>query len=336
MSGHYDVSSAMGFVERPEPNFGRFALDVGASTQGSYAFILDGQLPAYWDGWRLGLTLSLIRGNRLGYYGQGNDAPFDSDSLTGRSHFYQVARTTGGARATVQRRIVGRLRALVGGTIDHTDFRELPGGSVFQRDRASGTITDEEDPFTDAVGRVGLVFDSRDLEADPHGGIFAEALVGWGRGYTRTTAGVRAYVHPLRRLIIAARLGGESMTGAPPLSAQMTMESSEGSFVAMGGRRSLRGYHDARFVGPGKLLGSVEARYGLMWAPRVLEVKLFAFYDVGRVFGPGESVQLTTEGLHAAWGGGVALAMMRNTLVTLVVGKGTEGTEVTFATSWSY
>ena len=326
----------MGFVERPEPNFGRFALDVGGSTQGSYAFILDGQLPAYWDGWRLGLTLSVIRGNRLGYYGQGNDAPFDSDSLTGRSHFYQVARTTGGARATVQRRLVGRLRALVGGTIDHTDFRELPGGSVFQRDRASGTITDEEDPFNDAVGRVGLVFDSRDLEADPHGGIVAEALVGWGRGYTRTTAGLRAYVHPLERLILAARLGGESMTGAPPLSAQMTMESSEGPIVAMGGRRSLRGYHDARFIGPGKLLASLEARYGLIWAPRVLEVKLFAFYDAGRVFGPGEPIQLTKQGLHSAWGGGVALGMLRNTVITLHAGWGTEGSEVTFGTAWSY
>ena len=330
------MSSPIGFVERPESNFGRVSLDVGASTQGSYAFILDGQLPAYWDGWRLGLTLSLIRGNRLGYYGQGNDAPFDSDSLNGRSHFYQVSRTTGGARATVQRRIVGRLRALVGGTIDHTDFRELPGGSVFQQDRASGTITDEEDPFNDAVGRVGLVFDSRDLEADPHGGIFAEALVGWGRGYTRTTAGLRAYVHPLERLIIAARLGGESMTGTPPLSAQMTMESSEGPFVAMGGRRSLRGYHDNRFIGPGKLIGSLEARYGVKWAPRLLEVKLFAFYDAGRVFGPGESVELTKKGLHSALGGGVALALMRNTLITLVAGKGTEGTEVIFGTAWSY
>ena len=184
-SGHYDVSSPISFVERPEPSFGRVALDAGGSTQGSYAFILDGQLPAYWDGWRLGLTLSLIRGNRLGYYGQGNDAPFDSDSLNGRSHFYQVARTTGGARATVQRRLVGRLRALVGGTLDHTDFRELPGGSVFQRDRASGTITDEEDPFNDAVGRVGLVFDSRDLEADPHGGLLPRP---WSAGGAATRA----------------------------------------------------------------------------------------------------------------------------------------------------
>ena len=330
------MSSPLAFADRPEANFARFALDVGGSTQGSYAFILDGQVPAYWDGWRLGLTLSLIRANRLGYYGQGNDAPYEPDSTDGRSHFYQVSRVTGGARATVQRRIAGPLRALVGGTLDKTDYRELPGGSVFARDVAAGTIGADEDPFSDAVARVGLVLDSRDLEADAHAGIFAEALVGWGRGYTRATGGVRAYVHPFERLILVSRLGVESMSGTPPLSAQMTMESSEGPFVAMGGRRSLRGYHDGRFVGPGKLLGSIEARYGLLWAPRVLELKLFAFYDAGRVFAPGESIKLTREGLHSAWGGGVALALVRNTVITFHAGWGTDGSEFTFGTAWSY
>lgn len=328
----------MGFADRPEPNFGRIALDVGASTQGSYAFIIDGQAPAYWDGWRLGLTLSLTRANRLGYYGQGNDTQYESDSSSGagRSYFYRVSRRTRGARITLQRKIAGPLRVLVGGTFEHTDFRELPGETVFQRDRLAGTIRPEDDPFNDAVGRAGVVFDWRDLEADPHRGIFAEALVGAGRGYTRTTATVRAYVHPLNRLVLAARLGAENISGTPPLGAQMTMETSDGPVVALGGHRSLRGYYDGRFVGPGKLVGGVEARYGLLWAPRLLEVKLFAFYDAGRVFDPGESVRLTRRGLHAAMGGGVALALMRNTLITFFAGKGTESAVVAFATTWSY
>ena len=298
--------------------------------------MLDGQAPALWEGWRVGLTLSLIRANRLGYYGQGNDAPYDPDSTEGRSHFYQVSRVTGGVRATVQRRIAGPLRALVGGTLDRTDFRELPGGGVYARDRANGTIGSDEDPFSDAVGRIGLVLDSRDIEADAHGGVFAEALVGWGKGYTRTTAGIRAFVHPFERLIIAGRLGAESMSGTPPLSAQMTMESSEGPFVAMGGRRSLRGYHDGRFIGPGKLMGGLEARYGLLWAPRVLELKLIAFYDFGRVFAPGEPVKLTNNGLHSAWGSGLALALARNTVITIQAGWGSEGSQFTFGTAWSY
>ena len=320
----------MGFADRPEPTFGRVALDAGASTKGSYLVMLDAQAPAYWDGWRFGFNLSLSRANRLGYYGLGNNTTYarDSTRLPGQSYFYRVSRKTRAARFSAQRRIVGPLRVLVGGTLEHTSHRALPGVNLYQRDSVA--------PFSDAIARAGLVFDSRDLEVDPHRGILAEALVGHGRGYTRTTAGVRAYVHPLDRLILAARVAGERMTGSPPLEAQQVMETSDGPVVALGGYRSLRGYYDSRFVGPGKLVGGVEARYGFLWAPRLLEVKLVAFYDAGRVFGPGETVRLTRQGLHSAWGGGVAAALLRNTLMTFSFGRGTEGSQFTFATTWSY
>jgi len=335
--GHYDWSSPMGFTERPEPNFGRIALDAGASTQGSYSLVLDAQAPAYWDGWRFALTLGAARANRLGYYGQGNDTRYDKDSITaGRPYFYRVSRTTRAARFTVQRRVVGRMRVLAGGTLERTDFRELPGESWFQRDHAAGIVRPAEVPFNDRIVRGGIVFDWRDQEVDPHRGVFVEGLVGRGRGYTRTTAALRVYAHPLERLVLAARVAGEGMTGTPPVAAQLTMESSDGPFIALGGYRSLRGYHDARFVGPGKLLAGVEARYGIVWAPRLLEVKLVAFYDIGRVFDPGESVRLTREGLHSSIGAGVAFALMRNTLVTFSGGKGSEGAELAFATTWSY
>jgi outer membrane protein assembly factor BamA len=336
-AGHYDWSSPMGFVERPEPNFGRIAFDAGMSTQGSYSFVVDAQAPAYWDDWRFALTLSAARANRLGYYGQGNDTHYDRDSITAaRPYFYRVSRTTRSARFTVQRRVVGPVRVLAGGTLERTDFRELPGESWFQRDRLAGVVRPDEVPFNDRVVRAGIVLDWRDQEVDPHRGVFIEGLVGSGRGYTRTTAGLRMYAHPLERLVLAARIAGEGMTGTPPLAAQLTMESSDGPFVAVGGYRSLRGYHDGRFVGPGKLLGGVEARYGLVWFPRVLEIKLIAFYDVGRVFAQGESVRLTRDRLHSSGGGGVAFAMMRNTLVVFTGGKGAEGAELTFATTWSF
>ena len=320
----------MGFADRPEPTFGRAAFDAGASTQGSHVLTIDAQAPAYWDGWRLGLTLSLTRANRLGYFGQGNTTTFDHDSTSGpgRTYFYRVSRMTRSARLTLQRRIAGPLRVLVGGSLEHTAFRALPGSTRYQRDSTG--------PFNDRVARAGIVFDRRDLEVDQHRGVFAEALVGSGRGYTRISAALHVYVHPLDRLILAARVGGETITGTAPLAVQQTMETSDGPVVALGGVRSLRGYYPGRFVGPGKIVGGVEARYGLVWAPRVLEVKLFAFYDAGRVFGPGESIRLTRHGLHAALGGGVALALVRNTLLLLEGGKGTEPAQVTFATAWSF
>lgn len=337
IAGRYGWYSPMGFTDRPEPNFASIKFDAAASTQGSYLLSVDAAAPAYWDGWRVALTLSAARANRLGYYGQGNSSPYDADSVTpARPYFYKVGRTTQTARLTVQRRVAGPVRVLAGASIDHTDFRELPGESQFQRDRAAGTVGPDEVPFSDRVVRGGVIVDWRDQEIDPHRGVFVEGLVGRGRGYTRTTAAARVYVHPLEKLMLAARIAGERMTGSPPVGAQMTMESSDGPYVALGGYRSLRGYYDGRFVGPGKIIGGVEARYALLWAPRLLEVKLVAFYDFGRVFAPGEAVRLTGTGLHSSAGGEVAVALVRNTLFVLGVGKGSEGAQLLFGTTWSY
>src|SRR5256885_12347206 len=101
---HYDWSSPIGFAERPEPNWARAGMDAAASTQGSYAVVLDAQAPAYWEGWRFALTLSGIRANRLGYYRQGNAAIYRRDSInSGRPYFYRVGRTTRAGRLTLQR-----------------------------------------------------------------------------------------------------------------------------------------------------------------------------------------------------------------------------------------
>ena len=336
-AGRYGWYSPMGFADRPEPNFASLKLDAGVSTKGSYLVTIDASAPAYWDGWRFGVTFTASRANRLGYYGQGNNSPYDADSVTpSNPYFYRVSRTTRVARLTVQRRVVGRVRVLAGATLEHNNFRELPGASRFQQDRTGGIITPQEVRFNDYVVRAGLIVDSRDQEIDPHRGVFVEGLVGRGRGYTRTTAVARVYLHPLEKVMVAARIAGEGMTGSPPVSAQMTMESSEGPTIALGGYRSLRGYYDARFVGPGKIAAGVEVRYALLWAPRVLELKLVAFYDCGRVFAPGESVRLTGNGLHSSAGAEAALALVRNTLIVLGVGKGTEGAQFFFGTTWSY
>src|SRR5256886_4905449 len=55
------------------------------------------------------------------------------------------------------------------------------------------------------------------------------------------------------------------------------------SDLAVGGYRSLRGYHDGRFTGRGKLLGGVEARYVILGIPaaaelKIVELKVVAFF----------------------------------------------------------
>lgn len=337
IGGRYVRYSPVGFAARPEPWAAAISLDAAGSVQGSYAVVADAQAPALWAGWRAGLTLAVARENRLGFYGIGNDTPPAADSVTATApYYYEVSRTHGGARLTLERRLIGPLRVLGGAAFERTDFRPLPGPSVFRSSLASGVVDSAAIPFNDAVVRAGVVLDTRDDELDPHAGILLEGLFASGRGYTRTTGMLCAYAHPLDRLVIAGRLAGEGTGGTAPVAAQVVMEASDQPFIAVGGYRSLRGYYDARFVGPAKLLGGAELRYAVVWSPTVLELKLTAFYDAGRVFAPGEPFKLTTDGLHQAGGVELALRFLRNALAVAGVGAGTEGSQYVFGTRWSY
>jgi outer membrane protein assembly factor BamA len=337
LAGFYKVYSPIGFLERPEPFAAALTVSAGASTEGSRFLELDAQAPAYWDGWRAAVTLGANRANRLGYYGLGNTSAYSEDAVTSTSpYFYRVSRAHWAARATLQRRIAGPLRALGGLTFQRTDYRGLPGESVFEQNVANGVIDGDRIPFTDFALRAGVVLDARDDELDPHGGLFAEALFSRGDGYSRVTGHAQIYVRPFETLTLAARAGGERMTGSPPLAAQMTMESSEYPFVALGGYRTLRGFPNGRFTGHGKLIAGLEARYALIWAPTIFELKLVGFVDAGRVFGPGEAFVLTTKRLHTSGGGEIVLRLTRSSLVVLGAGFSTEGWQLLTATTWSY
>ncbi|HXF94616.1 MAG TPA: BamA/TamA family outer membrane protein [Gemmatimonadales bacterium] len=329
-------SPVIGWEARPEPYLAWAQLGAGASTEGSYTVELEAQAPAWWQGWRAALTLAAERRNRLGYYGLGNATLYRADSAgSARPYFYRVSRTVFAVRATVQRRIAGPLRALAGAGVSRTDYRGLPGETAFERDLARGTLDPDQIPFTDGVVRAGLVVDTRDHESDPHAGVLLEALYAAGRGYERVTGAARLYAHPVERWILAARVAGERLSGDPPLAAQSVLESSGDPVAAVGGYRSLRGYPEGRFTGSGKLLAGVEARYALLLVSPY-ELKLFGFYDAGRVFGPGERFRLTVDDLHAGAGAGAAARLGRNTVFVLGAGFTGEGWELLFEGGWSY
>jgi len=337
VAGHFSEYTSLGFTGGPQANAAAVSLDGAMSTKGSYQLTVDAEAPALVGGWRVGLVLSATRDNRLGFFGLGNTTVNDPDSLSAANpYFYKVSRSRQSARFAVQRHVIGPLRALAGAQIEHTSFRALPGASAFTRDLGTGVIDSTRIPFTDAAVRAGLVFDTRDVETVPHSGVVVEAIYAAGKGYNRRTASARVYVNPIEKLVLAGRLAAEQMGGHPPVAAQLNMESSEQTYVAVGGYHSLRGYYDSRFIGPGKLLGGLEARYGLLWAPTLFELDLVAFYDAGRVFGPGQSVSITTKGLHHSGGGELGLRFGRNTVLAFGYGRGAEGGQVIFGTQWSF
>ena len=84
------------------------------------------------------------------------------------------------------------------------------------------------------------------------------------------------------------------------------------------------------------MIGGLEARYAVLLVPSVVELKLVAFYDAGRVFRPGEGVRLTTAGLHRAGGAELAVRLLRNSLLVMGYGQGSDGGRFLLGTSWSY
>ena len=337
MSALYSRWSPVGYEEVPEPFLAAWSLNAGASTEGSYFAIADYHAPDWWDGWRVRVTLRAARANRDGYYGIGNETADLADSLgPAAPYLNQVSRSTQSVQAVVQRRIVGGLRVLAGGAYTRTDYRALPGESQFSRDVTSGAIDSAAYPFGDLAGRVGLVFDARDNEIDPHKGVYSEVLFTAGDGYQRITASAQVYVRPFQRLTLAARFMGEDASGTPPLPVQSSFETSARAIDALGGYRSLRAYYDSRFIGPGKLIGAIEARYALVWKPTLSEVKLVGFYEAGRVFGPGEEWRLTTDGLHPSGGLEIAVRILRNGLFTIGAAGGDEGWRFLWSSGWSF
>jgi hypothetical protein len=141
VGGHYGWTSPLSYIDRPERWHASVSGDVSFSTTGSYRLIGLVDFPAWWDGWRAAFAVAGVRANRLGYFGLGNETPYEPDSIrSGARYFYAVSRSTQQVRASVQRRIVGRLRALARGVYEHTSYRILPGENVFRTDLAAGSI----------------------------------------------------------------------------------------------------------------------------------------------------------------------------------------------------
>jgi hypothetical protein len=307
--------------------------DAGITPRGGRYVKVQFKAPQLRNGWRLNTLVGAVREVRFGYFGLGNDAEYNNDLVTAADPFvYRVRRTRYRGLVEVTRRIRGPLQVSVLGDAESARFTTLPGGSVFNSDFGA------ELKQTDVSGRVALVYDTRDNEYNTHKGLLLEAgtqVGSGGDGYTRLYTVLRGYIPVREGTVVAARVAASGTGGTPGLDARFTIPAWENSIPVLGGTYSHRSLDTGRLSGRHVLFGNLELRHDLFAFGDLGAITLLGFVDAGRVFEQ-ENFKLTTKDLKVGGGGGVALRVLRSSILTFNFAGGPDGFNFSFGTGWMF
>jgi outer membrane protein assembly factor BamA len=330
---HYEQRKAADYLAR-SPFAGLLSLDAGASWHGSRMALARFQAPSLWNDWRLNAALVASRATREGYFGLGNDTPYDGNLVTkSQPNYYRARRVRYLGEVELSRHLVGPLYLAAAGGLERSILSDLSGPSVFRTEQGTADVTD-----TDARGRFTLVLDARDNEFNATKGIFAQTSVTAGSGggnYTRISGDLRGYVPIREGTVFAVRVAGANLSGNPPLNARMQLPEWENEVSVLGGTNSNRGLRFQRLTGKGVLLASAELRHDLLNLGDLGAFTLFAFADAGRVFEQTD-FKLTTKDMKVGGGGGLAIRLLRYTIWTFNFATGPDGFQFSSGTGWAF
>jgi outer membrane protein assembly factor BamA len=333
--GHIDYFRQADYFARV-PHDAIFTVDGTISAQGSRSLIGRLRAPLLVPRWRFAVDAGASRESRFGYFGYSpaEAAPDDHSDRVHRTRYF--------VRAEVTRQIAGPLSVAAMLGVERTNWSRLPGATAF------GLDFGDEIGQTDAGGRVTLVLDTRDREFLVNKGVFAEAGLLFGGGgehrdldvvssgsYGGWYANLRGYVSPRQGTIVAGRLAARSLSEEATLQARNTLPGWESGVDALGGPYAHRSFTPGRVAGRGLLLGSFEVRHNLLDVGDYGAVTLIGFVDGGRVFAE-EDFSLTTTGWKVGGGGGVALRVLRTSLLVFNFAGGPAGFTFSMGTGWAF
>jgi hypothetical protein len=184
---HYQYGQAADYEAR-FPFNASVSLEAGANADGSYTGIARFKAPGLAHGWRFQLETGVVRENRFGYFGLGNDTPEESP---GEGQLTSRGGGPGSSRGATSPHHRGPAPLNVGVAFVNADFRILPGSSRFQGDHYFYPPCLPEvlcqpieiDPgSSDFTGRVALVLDTRDSEFMTTRGVLVEGGAMFGTG----------------------------------------------------------------------------------------------------------------------------------------------------------
>ena len=274
------------------------------------------------------------------YFGLGNATPYDSalDARDSLPSYYTYRRNRATLVVDLQWSVLPRVRLLTGMAAHRNTTAARDLSTQFAVDLNNGTVPSGEDASTSLGPKVGLIYDTRDVERDPRRGLWLEGIA-WqgfvvpaGDDFTRFTGTLRGYLSPSASLTFAGRVFGEHIQGAMPVAMLADLGSSFQDFTGLGGAESVRGVLWQRYLGRTRALGNAEVRWrGLpfrfLGAPWQLGV--VGFVDAGRVWddrGAGDA----GAGLHWGKGAGLRVAWGQSFIIAADFGHGKEAVLQTY------
>lgn len=173
----------------------------------------------------------------------------------------------------------------------------------------------------------GLVYDTRDNEANPMSGSWIEAifastslLPGNDFDYTQGSVTSRQYFTLIPKdMSIATRISAQwTISGHVPFFMQPFLQSSYVMQEGLGGAKTLRGILMNRIVGENLAYGNMELRwklYRFSAGGNDFYMALNLFYDGGMILAPAD------DAMHSAVGLGARLAMNENFIIAIDFGS---------------
>lgn len=270
-----------------------------------------------------------------------------------REAYYTDHRQIIRAAATFQKPVKGRLNWMVGGVFRHIRIQDFDlknydnDNTLYRQYRALGLIGgDEAQGGSSLEGRIGLTYDSRDIEWVPNKGMYWEAYVNGNADlshkkyhYAQFVGHFRHYVPIVfGRLTFAYHLGIQhQFAGEMPwynLNEISTLNYQYEEYEGVGSRYTVRGFLYDRLMAAGYAWGNFELR------AKILQFNLFKqhfdlvvnpFFDAATITRPyrldqqqkiAAVYQDAAERIHCSAGIGGKIHMNTNFILSLEVGKG--------------
>lgn len=204
--------------------------------------------------------------------------------------------------------------------------------SLFNQYVGAGLIpANQADGGSHLEMKAGIVYDSRDMEAAPNRGIWAEAylngspdLFGQGSSYLKLVAHFRQYLSLWKGAVFAYHLGYQgTILGESPfymLPVIYTLYLRQTGSEGLGGYNTVRGLIQNRLTGEGYLWGNFELRQKLVSFDFIGEhwyVAVNPFIDAGYIAQPYRADAFGCgQRLAVSAGAGLKLAMNENFIVS--------------------